>query len=482
MRSCVFLLALVTSWTGVTQCTPLDDYVNKFDPHYSYTLISKTEGPDFSLHVLNMTSQKWLDETVTKKPIWWHYLSVIIPKNLDYTDTGFLWIDQGHNTDKPPTIADDFVAGITILAVNIRAVCATIKQIPNQPTVFWADPTLMNRTEDAVIAWTWREFLSNGSNPEILLRLPMTKAVVRGFDTVSAYMKIIAGIDIQKFVVAGASKRGWTTWTTAAVDKRVIGMVPCVMDLLNFQKNLHHHYRSLGGWTFAFDSYYSLNITKDLDSPNIPKMQAVIDPISYNERYTMPKMVVTTGGDEFFIPDDSHYYWDQLQGPKFLRITPNAEHSIVGHLMSTILAIQGFFFHVVEKATFPTLTWTRSQNNTSGTIVVTTSVPPREVTVYYAQTLDNKRRDFRLFTADPQTGKALFHPVIWFSKQATRLSLNQYQATVERPSYGWAAFFIQLKFDGLKGSTLEFTTEANIVPDEFPFPDCSGQSCRGTLV
>lgn len=31
-------------------------------------------------------------------------------------------------------------------------------------------------------------------------------------------------------------QRGWTTWTTAAVDKRVIGMVPTVMDLLNIQK------------------------------------------------------------------------------------------------------------------------------------------------------------------------------------------------------------------------------------------------------
>lgn len=39
---------------------------------------------------------------------------------------------------------------------------------------------------------------------------------------------------IEKFVVAGASKRGWTTWTTAAVDKRVIGAIPIVMDMANF--------------------------------------------------------------------------------------------------------------------------------------------------------------------------------------------------------------------------------------------------------
>ncbi|KAH9499584.1 hypothetical protein Btru_074198 [Bulinus truncatus] len=462
--------------------TPLDDYVNTFDPNYSYTLLSKTEGFDYTLHVLNMTSQKWLTEKVTKKPIWWHYLTIIVPRNLVYNDTGFMWIDQGHNTDKPPTIADDFIAGITILAVNIRAVCATIKQIPNQPTVFWADPNLENRTEDSVIAWTWREFLLNGSNPEILLRLPMTKAVVRGFDTVADYMKLTASMNIKKFVVAGASKRGWTTWTTAAVDKRVIGMVPCVMDLLSFQKNLHHHYRSLGGWTFAFGPYYKLNITRNLDSPNIPKMQAVIDPITYNNRYTMPKMIVSTGGDEFFIPDDSHYYYDQLQGPKFLRILPNAEHSMVGHLMNLLLAVQGFFLNIVEKAPFPEIKWVRSQNSTHGQIVVTSTIPPKEVTVFHAQTLDDKRRDFRLFTANPKTGDALIHPVIWFSRSPTKISDTQYVAVLEKPAMGWAAFFIELKFPGQKGSTMDFTTEVNIVPDTFPFPDCSGTSCLGTLV
>ena len=35
-------------------------------------------------------------------------------------------------------------------------------------------------------------------------------------------------------VFSGRLQRGWTTWTTAAVDKRVVGFAPIVMDLLNF--------------------------------------------------------------------------------------------------------------------------------------------------------------------------------------------------------------------------------------------------------
>jgi PhoPQ-activated pathogenicity-related protein len=42
---------------------------------------------------------------------------------------------------------------------------------------------------------------------------------------------------------------------------------------------MHHHYRSLGGWTFAFESYYELNITARLDTPAVQAMQKIIDPI-----------------------------------------------------------------------------------------------------------------------------------------------------------------------------------------------------------
>lgn len=50
--------------------TPLDDYVNTPDPHYSYTFLKLYEMTDYNIYVLNMTSQKWLDESVTLNPIW----------------------------------------------------------------------------------------------------------------------------------------------------------------------------------------------------------------------------------------------------------------------------------------------------------------------------------------------------------------------------------------------------------------------------
>lgn len=94
-------------------------------------------------------------------------------------------------------------------------------------------------------------------------------------------------------------QRGWTSWCLGAVDKRVIGIIPVVMDELSLHsvryevfadahahvlwcdclvQNLHHHYRSLGGWTFAFADFHDLNITAHLDDAAFEDMAAIVDP------------------------------------------------------------------------------------------------------------------------------------------------------------------------------------------------------------
>ena len=48
-------------------------------------------------------------------------------------------------------------------------------------------------------------------------------------DTVTDYVQKKFSNTVSTFIIVGASKRGWTTWTTGAVDKRVIAIVPIVM-------------------------------------------------------------------------------------------------------------------------------------------------------------------------------------------------------------------------------------------------------------
>ena len=63
--------------------------------------------------------------------------------------------------------------------------------------------------------------MENPSDPSILIRLPMTKAVVRAMDTVQDFTSKNGWADIKKFMVAGESKRGWTTWTTVFILKKL---------------------------------------------------------------------------------------------------------------------------------------------------------------------------------------------------------------------------------------------------------------------
>ena len=46
---------------SVADGTPLDDYVNAPDSHYSWKALEWTyKGEGYTMHLVNMTSQKWL--------------------------------------------------------------------------------------------------------------------------------------------------------------------------------------------------------------------------------------------------------------------------------------------------------------------------------------------------------------------------------------------------------------------------------------
>ena len=77
------------------------------------------------------------------------------------------------------------------------------------------DPDESNRSEDRLIAYTWKwviDRLLQGQQPEdinmdIVLRCPMTKAGKRGLDAVAEVAaQENAALNFTKFVVSGASK------------------------------------------------------------------------------------------------------------------------------------------------------------------------------------------------------------------------------------------------------------------------------------
>ena len=75
-----------------------------------------------------------------------------------------------------------------------------------------------------------------------------------------------------------------------------------VMDMAHLHPELHHMWRAYGGWTFAFEDYYEMNLTKNLDTDAFQDLVNAADPYSYFDRYVGKwKMPIDAVNDEFFM-------------------------------------------------------------------------------------------------------------------------------------------------------------------------------------
>ena len=384
---------------------------------------------------------------------WWHQLLVIVPDNVEVLDTSVLWISGGYNGEDDDEVAiDSFdVQFMADIAVTNKMTTAILYQVPNQPIVFAEDVLQDTRDEDGSIAFTWWHFLFDPDyNAEYLLYLPMTKAAVKAMDSIKLFLtdenspEEIQGTNLNptKYIVGGASKRGWTTWITAAVDPRVIGIMPTIMDELNFVKNIKHHWQSYGGWTFVFEDYWILNLTQHWDDPKMQEMFDIIDVYEYREKLLMPKLVICAANDEFFLPTNTRYWWKDMQDEYELNrllLVPNSGHS--GEVLITktpvvetwinqvleankALEVENKNFNLIsERSTYmkdlslylniPKFSWTHETD--TGDIIVTSEEAPEKVELWSAVSCNDKRRDWRLANLDETCECGLWDDGICFN-------------------------------------------------------------------
>ena len=429
--------------------TELDRYVATPDPNYKYELVKTIDGKDYTAYVLDMTSQAWRTAAEVDKPIWKHWMTIVRPHTLT-TSTGFLFITGGNNHSKAPENPDI----MTVEGARVTgSVTVELKGIPSEPLVFPDEPT-KSRTEDGIIAYTWEKFLRGGDN-HWPLRLPMTKAAVRAMDTVTAFLATEAGgkVTVDKFVVAGGSKRGWTTWTTGAVDKRVVAIAPMVIDLLNIEPSFIHHYRAYGGFSPAVAEYTERNLMSWIGHPKYAELMTLVEPFSYRDRLTMPKFIVNAGGDQFFLPDSSQFYFDELQGEKYLRYIPNTDHSLKNS--DAFPSFLAFYDAVLKNKPRPKFSWSFEKD---GSIRVTTQDKPAEVKLWQAH--NAVARDFRLAIIGPA----------YKSTTLTEEAPGVYVGKIEKPEKGWTAFFVEMTYPSGIKYPFKFTTAVRVLPDVYPFP------------
>jgi alpha-L-fucosidase len=445
---CATFLLLAIGRVLASDQTALDRYVAAPDPSYEYHVVSSQDSLLYKTFVLEMTSQTWLTKAEVDKPVWKHWLTITVPKKVS-TSTALIIINGGANDRPAPKAGDNALA---LGAVSTQSVVADVKGIPSEPLVF-ADEG-KNRTEDAIIAYSWDKYLRT-QDDRWPLRLPMTKAVVRAMDTVQSFLKSDAGgnVKIEDFAVAGGSKRGWTTWTVAAVDKRVRAIVPIVIDTLHLEAAPYRQFAAYGTFSPAVKDYTDINLGAWAGTPQFHDLMKIEDPYNYRDRYTMPKLLINSTGDQYFLPDNSQFYFSDLPGTKYLRYVPNTDHSLGGS--DAVQSMLAFYAAILNNSPLPRFTW----DFTPDGVTIHTEAPPAAVKFWQAN--NPTARDFRLAVLGRK----------WTSTDVNPTQLNTYSAKVDNGKQGWTAFMMELTFPNGSLPPLKFTTPVRVTPDTLPFAD-----------
>jgi PhoPQ-activated pathogenicity-related protein len=439
------------AFRAFAQETALDRYIAKSDPVYGWKLIDTINDRGCQAYVLELTSQAWRSEAEVDRPVWKHWLTIIKPEKVA-ANKALLFIGGGNNLDPAPTKISERSARI---ALETNTVVAELGMVPNQP-LYFADSKDKARYEDDLIAYTRVKHFST-KDDFWLVRLAMVKSGVRAMDAIQGFLASEAGggIEIDQFVVAGGSKRGWTTWLVGVVDKRVIAIMPLVIDALNSEAITRHHFEAMGYFSPALKDYVNHGLfPHKIGTPEYQAVLQIEDAYNYRrrERLKIPKFLINASGDEFFLPDNAQFYYHDMPEEKHLRYVPNSKHNLAG--TDAVESMTAFYQAILNGAPRPRFSWKKEKD---GSLVVKTIDKPREVNLW--QATNPNARDFRVDTI----GKAYTSSPLKAGKDGV------YLGRVGKPEKGFTAFFVELVYEGGGKYPFKFTTEVSVVPDVLPF-------------
>lgn len=424
-RTLVLLLAALS-------CAQADlySYVQTPDSSYTYTVVDEAALPLGTALNVELISQTWrgLD--------WKHWVSVMQPKEARYPDAVALVINGGRNGRGAPNLKGETGFLLSLLADKLGCTVALLSQVPNQPL-------FNDLREDALIAHTFDEFLKSGEQDWPLL-LPMTKSAVRTMDMLQELLGERFGSDARRFCVTGGSKRGWTTWLTAACDERVVAIAPMVFDTLNMQAQMRHQLNAWGAFSQQIDDYTSRNLPQRMsDEPRADELRALVDPFSHLANIEVPKYIVIGTNDRYWPVDAARFYFDELCGESYLHYLPNAGHGLERAVVDTIAC---FFDRVLSHKPRPRFAWQVQEGGLQLQLSLICQDAPQEVRLWKAQ---SDTRDFR--DAD------------WSSEILTADDAGLYSGTVARPASpgSHVAFFAESVYDQ-DGQKLRLATRVEV--------------------
>src|SRR4030095_16910001 len=312
-------LALATSGSANPRSDALASYIARPDKSLQWHEVDYGKVGTADYVEYQLTSQTW------RGIEWRHQLFVLRPANMARDERHALLFVHGgrwkpeYEGERGRTQLPSEALLFARLAESIGAPVGVLRQVPFAP--------MFDRTEDALIAYTFDQYLQTGDSDWPLL-LPMVKSTVRAMDAMQGIVRERWGASIESFTVSGASKRGWTAWLTAAVDKRVMAVAPMVIDVLNMRAQMYHQRETWGEVSEEIRDYAALDLPTRLKTERGKELLAIVDPFSYRQQLTRPKMILLSTNDRYWPLDALKLYWSELPAPKHVLYVPNQGHGL----------------------------------------------------------------------------------------------------------------------------------------------------------
>ena len=399
-------------------------YVLEPDPAFAWTSIGRRTSTAGTVHVLKLTSQVWQGHP------WEHDLRVYKPEGLAPSGAMLLMLVGGSN--RREIEPDDDAMGFE-LARLCGAPCALLRQVPNQPL-------FGGMMEDALIAESFLRYLATGDDDWPLL-FPMVKSALRAMDALQDWSDLSGGRSVGRFVLAGASKRGWTSWLTAAFDRRVAAIASMVFDTLNIPAQNARQVETWGRNSDMVEDYRSRGLLALDEDSGAPRLWRMVDPYTYRDRLELPKLIVNGTNDRYWTLDALDLYWDDLRGPKQVVYVPNADHGPAAHHELARHGVGALFRHAVAGRPLPAASWVH--DDAGGDCLRLTVASRPEPTAAQLWVAHADGRDFRA--------------ACWEHRPMHRDGAS-WRGEVSRPRRGHVALFAEMTFE-VDGLTYQLSSQ-----------------------
>jgi len=482
------ILMLVLAKNFCAQAMTLEDYVNAPDDAFEYKLVKTAYTFLYTTYIFEITSQvwhkgewDWHSDKIEDDGKWKHWLTIVEPRlfgqytqyipffSLVRSDKVLLYLLRGDadHKDRPSAASPQAVQQ----ALSSLSIVAELHGIPIGPIAFndetdtstscsileeinqdkYIDECTVPRQEDSLQARSFDRALETEDFTWALMA-PMTKAVVRGMDVIQEFLqqRYLWRSVAKEFVLTGHSKRGHIVWLAAALDDRVAGVAPVSYDLLNIADQIALQDASWPDRSQEQDANEEFDLYTRYETAIGKLLIADVDPYAYRDRLDVPGLILVGTGDPYSCSDAVNLYFDNMSKDTRILYAPNQGHDI-RELAGVESAIGNFYRHITKNKQLPDFTCTGLEG---GAFTVTPG-SQKPVSVKLWQASNPVNRDFR-FTPDNET---------WWTPEEIEASSNgSYAATVQTPTTGSTAYYIELTYkDPAKGSSYSLATPLTIL-------------------